>query len=279
MEIIMNGSFQDEKNQHILTHWQNTIEVLRVLQGTMQCLINGRVFTLHKDDICIINRKQMHRIYCEDKEVQFQAVTIDPQVLTGDENVCEKYIDPLISDEMFSHVIIPSDHIAAKEIKDIMENMDDLERSQSDGYELNQIAYLHILFHKLYFVYKAREENTFFSVDRDRLIYSKMSDFIYSNFAEKVSLEDIALFGNISKNKCCQLFKKYAQLSPIDFLNSYRLERSTEYLEQTEETIATIAQLCGFNQQSYYNRLFLRKYGMTPKDYRKSEKREMAHSW
>lgn len=276
MDIVSNGTFQEKKNQHILTHWQNTIEILRVLKGTMHCLINGKVYTLQKDDICIINRRQMHRIYCKDrKDDQFQSVVIDPHTLTGDEEVSEKYIRPLFGDEMFSHILIPAGHMMAREMKELMEGIDDLEQTKQEGYELNQIAYLHLLFQKLYALYKEKGKHTFFSFDTDKLIYSKMSDFIYANYSDKITLEDISHFGNISKNKCCLLFKKYAQLSPIDFLNSYRLERSTEYLEQTEENISTIAQLCGFNQQSYYNRLFLRKYGMTPKDYRKSEKREI----
>ena len=41
-------------------------------------------------------------------------------------------------------------------------------------------------------------------------------------------------------------------------------------LSTTDKNIAEIAASCGFGQQSYYNRLFLREYGMTPKAFRKN---------
>lgn len=66
------------------------------------------------------------------------------------------------------------------------------------------------------------------------------------------------------------LFKKYTQNSPIEFLNLYRLEVSTSFLKNTTDNISTISLNCGFGQQSYYNRLFIREYGITPKEYRKS---------
>ena len=45
---------------------------------------------------------------------------------------------------------------------------------------------------------------------------------------------------------------------------------SASLLRNTNESISSIAFACGFGQQSYYNRLFLREYGMTPKEYRKN---------
>ncbi|MBO6047992.1 MAG: AraC family transcriptional regulator, partial [Erysipelotrichaceae bacterium] len=73
---------------------------------------------------------------------------------------------------------------------------------------------------------------------------------------------------SISKSKCCNVFKEYANHSPIDFLNLYRLKVSTDKLKNSIDSIASIAHGIGFSQQSYYNRLFLREYGITPKEYR-----------
>ena len=85
---------------------------------------------------------------------------------------------------------------------------------------------------------------------------------------EERTNEDIANIGHVSISKCSKMFKKYVQMSPIDFLNNYRLEVSSKQLKETTKSISEIAQDCGFSQQSYFNRLFLRAYHCTPRQYR-----------
>lgn len=48
----------------------------------------------------------------------------------------------------------------------------------------------------------------------------------------------------------------------------YRLTRAAGFLIEGEETVTAVAQRCGFDNLSYFNRLFRRKYGMTPGEYR-----------
>ena len=128
-----------------------------------------------------------------------------------------------------------------------------------------------MIFQKIYVMHESIKDKMSAPIDTDALLYRKMSDFIYKNYYQKLSLDDIAISGNISRSKCCIIFKKYAQNSPVDFLNLYRLEVSTSLLKNTNDSISSIAIDCGFGQQSYYNRLFLREYSMTPKEYRKND--------
>ena len=66
------------------------------------------------------------------------------------------------------------------------------------------------------------------------------------------------------------IFKKYLQQSPVDFLNAYRLEVSRHLLKGTSYHITQIATSCGFNHLSYFSKMFMDKYGCTPSEYRKS---------
>ena len=100
------------------------------------------------------------------------------------------------------------------------------------------------------------------------VVQRKMVQYIYKNFSDRITLDEISNAGGVSRSKCCRVFKQYLQQSPVDFLNLYRLEVSCRLLRDTKESISVVAQLCGFGQQSYYNRLFLRKYNCTPKEYR-----------
>ena len=269
MGVISTETFDQEDNQHDLTHWHDKIEVIRVIDHEMYCAVNGTEHFLHKGDICIINCRQLHRIYCmPDGICTFQRLMIDPALFTADKVVYEKYILPMLSDETFAHIHGMSGNKFTSEISNIMEGIADLEQLMPLAYELKVIALMFMLVQRLYQYYEASKGKVDALVNPDILLYRRITDFITQNYAEKLTLDIIASSGNISKSKCCALFKEYAGHSPIDFVNLYRLKVSTDLLKHSAESIASIAAACGFGQQSYYNRLFLREYGMTPKEYR-----------
>ena len=55
----------------------------------------------------------------------------------------------------------------------------------------------------------------------------------------------------------------------IEYMNQYRLEMASRQLAGTELPITSIALESGFNNISYFNRVFKKKFGVTPKEYRK----------
>lgn len=267
--IYSHESMLEDKNRYILTHWQKGMELLRVTKGSLQCLINGKEFQLQTGDICLINQDQLHRIYClHNADCRFQCLLIDPALFTSHQEIYDLYIAPVLNDESFTHIISSSKKTFTKEVTAILEAIENLETNKPKAHELLLVAFLHMLFQKLYMRYSESYGDTVYVTDYELLLYRKLADYIYQHYDQKITLEELASAGNISRNRCCSIFKKYAQHSPIDFLNMYRLERSTALLTATSESIASIALSCGFGQQSYYNRLFLRRYGTTPKEYR-----------
>lgn len=97
----------------------------------------------------------------------------------------------------------------------------------------------------------------------------KMISFIRQNYMEHITLEDIASSGSVCRSKCCELFRKYITQTPIEYLRHYRLETARSMLENTRISITEITGNCGFEQSSYFIRLFKEKYGITPANYRK----------
>jgi transcriptional regulator GlxA family with amidase domain len=94
----------------------------------------------------------------------------------------------------------------------------------------------------------------------------------------EVSLDELAAAGNMSRSKCTKLFRQYVQQSPVEHIQNYRLERCIYLLNNTDMSCAEIAMNCGFNEQSYFNRLFLRKFNMTPKKMREQHQDRMCKS-
>lgn len=274
--LLENESFKTIENQRIMTHWHGSIELIRVQKGRMHCLINGQKHTIKTGDVCMINTRRLHRIYCDaNGNCEFQRLMIDPNLFTAERPIYEKYIEPVLSDDRFSHLISKAGSAFAREVITLLNEIARLEEEQPLAYELNVIALLHMLFQRFYEAYHSGKKNNAPLPQGDLLLHHRMLDYIYQNYAEKITLDDIAAAGNVSRSKCCNVFKEYAQRSPMEFLNLYRLEVSTDQLRETDESISNISLACGFGQQSYYNRLFQREYGMTPREYRIQRKKEV----
>ena len=97
---------------------------------------------------------------------------------------------------------------------------------------------------------------------------SKM-EYIENNFSRKVMLEDIAAAAGISTRECTRCFSKLIGQSPVDYLNHYRIRQAAGMLIESDMSIGTIAETCGFVSDSYFGKMFKESMGCTPRDYRK----------
>ena len=64
-------------------------------------------------------------------------------------------------------------------------------------------------------------------------------------------------------------FKRYMGMPFTQYLNDFRLEKAAGFLRTTSLPVTDVAQKCGFDNISYFNRLFRKKYHGTPGEYRK----------
>ncbi len=75
-----------------------------------------------------------------------------------------------------------------------------------------------------------------------------------------------------SKEHICRAFRKHLGITPSQLINEYRLERADRLLRFTNQTVSEISSSTGFNNISYFNRIFLKKHGTSPLQYRKLSK-------
>lgn len=97
----------------------------------------------------------------------------------------------------------------------------------------------------------------------------KMVGYIQKHYQDSIMLDDIAKIGEMGKTACCNIFKKYMNTSPIDYVITYRLAQSTVLLTETRLPITEIAYGSGFHNASYYTKYFRKQYGKTPGQMRK----------
>ena len=111
--------------------------------------------------------------------------------------------------------------------------------------------------------------------EEDKEISDEIKEYIDCNFREKLTLESLSNEFHLCKNQIINLFKKKFSLTPFEYVNLLKLSEAEYFLEVDHTPIEEIAYKAGFNDYSQFYRLFVRKHGISPKQWRKLRKQRM----
>lgn len=100
----------------------------------------------------------------------------------------------------------------------------------------------------------------------------KIRSYIQANYKKKLELNDLADHLYISKGYLSRFFKKEFGCGFLTYLNNIRLYQVVNDLVNSDESIVDIAMNNGFYSISGFNRIFKKKFKMTPREYRKQTK-------
>ena len=112
-----------------------------------------------------------------------------------------------------------------------------------------------------------REHNT--AVNSKSGGFSPVVDYIKKQYMDFISLDDIAKVSGLSKSHFCRQFKAEYGISPMLYLNRYRVRVAKFLLTTTVESIDVIAGKTGFSDTSYFCAVFRKLEGCSPMQYRK----------
>ena len=98
----------------------------------------------------------------------------------------------------------------------------------------------------------------------------KVSNYIEQNLSELPTIDIIASKNFVSESKIQKLFKIYYSCSVNDFIKNKRLTQARSKLEDTNLSIAEVADDVGISSKSYFSKIFKERYGVSPSDYRGS---------
>ena len=94
--------------------------------------------------------------------------------------------------------------------------------------------------------------------------------WLHAHFQEKVSLAQMSAFMGYSQSRFCELFKDHTGLPPMEWLIRYRIEKACELLKTGSDAVSDIARKVGFDDPLFFSRVFRKRTGASPKDYREN---------
>ena len=105
-----------------------------------------------------------------------------------------------------------------------------------------------------------------------------MLAYINENYRKELYLKDLSEHFYLNFTYCCELFKKNAGMTFSKYLTALRLEKASDMLLQTADSIEDICYQCGYNDYSYFNKIFKKKYALTPYQFRKRKNNNEKNS-
>jgi AraC-like DNA-binding protein len=94
--------------------------------------------------------------------------------------------------------------------------------------------------------------------------------WVSSRLDQAVSLVEWATSAGLSPVYFGRVFKRETGLRPMEWLNQRRLQMAAVYLSSTRKSVGEVAELCGFSDQFYFSRVFHRRFGQPPVQFRRA---------
>ena len=257
-------------------HWHQEFEFLVLTEGKVLFTIEDREYVMNPGDIVFINSNYLHMA----KNIcggvcSFYAIDFSYHVLNEDIHsiFSKKFIRPILNDKYvfpeFMAVSEDEDKCWQKDIRNYLHEIGECPEHELEPFELmirSRILAIWDILDKN--CVRAQKDNDIENRYSERL--EPVISYIKENYAYEITLGELAAILPISEGQFSRVFKQTMKLSPIQYLMRYRILQSCKLLQDTEKKIGEIANLSGFNNISYFNRVFLNTIGCTPKEYREN---------
>lgn len=106
----------------------------------------------------------------------------------------------------------------------------------------------------------------------DSYLINQAIEHTRANYMNKITLQKLADYLHVSDSYLSKLFKEETGISFTQYLNEIRINRSKELLQNTKMSIVEVALFVGYEDQSYFTKVFKKITGITPKKYRSGKK-------
>lgn len=254
---------------------EDAIEIILILKGTVRVKAGFEYFTLGQGDYIVVNREDSHKLWHDSETDNLVAVfhisltyyhayfpfiyyvlfcceSFDLAKYKGQANQLRQLLLKLLDS------LVRKGRKRGETTKDIADRLMDLlvsEYSMERYYNRNK------------------------DISTDKLdIYYKVMKYIYEQYYDKNLLQHIAQNEFYSKSYISHLFKEVGAASFQDILGYIRVFKAERLLLQTDYSITTVSDQCGFSDLKYFNRIFKKWFMLKPSDYRKKYQNQIGRT-
>lgn len=280
-ELTVHGSasfpvgiyYDDLSALEVPWHWHDEMEAVFVEKGETLVAAGAEKFVLGAGQGFFINAGVPHAAWQHGTEPCFyHSLVFHPRLIGGgiDSVFWQNYLRPLIASPLKNVAFDGGEpwHAAALAA---VEAAWQAGANGARGFEFRLRTALSELVLQLTEHLPARRSRVTEKAQRESERIKQMLRCIEENYASELSTAAIAASAMISESECLRCFRDTIGMPPIKYLKLYRVQKAAELLGATDERIAEIGALCGFQDTSYFTKTFRELKGMTPGEYRRRQ--------
>lgn len=259
-------------NLVLYQHWHDEIEILYLEQGEIEFVIEDTQFCIHEGEALLIPSNLLHMATKTSKKTcNFFAFVFSPILFTEafTNTTYTRFVQPLKHNGLiYCFKFSPNISWQHEVLLFLKKILSFYGRQDIDSWELE----LHGLLYQLWNLYYLNHMTSIALSNNYEKLYTKLKpslEYIHQNFSLDITLQLLSKQSCLCIGTFCRYFKELTGLTPFTYLNRFRIRKSCEALLNTSLNITEIANMCGFNNISYFNRLFLEHVKCKPSEYRK----------
>lgn len=243
------GIMSDESDKYVQTKALPWMCVFQVRRG--KCTVDTEGYgklELNSGDFFIMASNRLHTVECvsDGDGVECRWAYISARINRGD------YLD-----DLYEIPFAVEDCGKLGVIFDTLFSSNDLFEDYSCYYDILRVVFS---------LSKLKSER------KDNSILSAI-EFIAENYTSKITISTLASISNLSPSRFYAVFGECYGISPVNYINSFRLAIASEKLLSSDVPINEISGEVGILDPIYFNKMFKKAYGVAPSTFRKLYKR------
>lgn len=238
-------------------HLHREIELVCLWDGELGVRVDTQLCELRAGDLLLIFPEQVHSFEGE-RDARYYRIRVSPDLFPD--------LAPRFAGKAPEQPILIGALYLSK-IASLLDTIEGLVRSPDAEHAYSQSVcrgYLLALLSELLSMTAVRR------VGKETVTIRAIVAFCNANFAEDLSLDRLSERLGLNKFYISHLFGEAIGVPFNDFVNLLRIREACRYLRHTKLPVSDICELVGFNTPRTFNRAFLKHFGTSPREYRRS---------
>lgn len=253
-------------------HWHKPVELFYIKSGALEYETPNGVIVFPAGSGGMVNSNVLHKtrvLTSEQRNIQLLHI-FDTSLLSGRQGsqIEQRYFVPLLANSRFDLLPLFQDVPEQAHVLQLVQDAFSFQESEV-GFEIKiERALLEIWL--LLFEMFCQNAPIDSSPSPNVEAIKTMMLFVRQHYSCPITIKGLAESAYISERECYRVFRECLHTTPTDYIISYRLQEACRLLMGSNPSVTEIAHTCGFGTSSYFGKVFLRRIGCTPKQYRKN---------
>ncbi|MBR2528638.1 MAG: helix-turn-helix transcriptional regulator [Blautia sp.] len=258
-------------------HWHEEMEITLIREGISNYRVGQQSFQAREGDLILVPPYILHSAM----EIPGQGMVSDSLVFHLDflgasqpDLSASRYVRPLLQGQLHMPARLCRGDMGYEKLCGTFLEAFACFHEKKAYYEL---ALKELLLHILYLLFSSghiTDLKTSKAEQENYQQFHKALRFISEHYREHLTISELARVSGFSESYFMSLFKKKAGMTCVQYINLFRIQKAAEALENSSQPVMEVAMDHGFDNISYFNLQFRRRFGMTPRAFRMLKQRE-----